>query len=231
MPGILYHLAFAEAVYQKCKDIIKIEKIEFMSGNLIPDYAVAGKDKTHYQKPASVKGFYVPEMELVKRDLFVPNDSVKFGMYCHLYLDHYFISGFLIPEFIWDTDRYMVINPRNGKEWTVKDFFSHKGMYGSYTEINQMMLRDDHIPLETVNEIPEILPKTGMPLYDVRKEKTWKTELEEYMAEKKEYTGDVFDYVRLWEYIERIAGQFADEIRNVNKNVTDVKLLGGYIKY
>ena len=120
-----------------------------MAGNLIPDLAT-DKKKSHYRKKASVDGFFVPEMELVKRDLFVPEDSVKFGMFCHLYLDYYFIEEFLIPEFIWDVDKMRVINPRNHKEWDVKTFFSHSGMYGAYTEINQLMVRDGHVSLSTV---------------------------------------------------------------------------------
>lgn len=99
MPGILYHLSFAEEVYRKLAPVIPLDKVSFMAGNLIPDLAT-DKKKSHYRKKASVDGFFVPEMELVKRDLFVPEDSVKFGMFCHLYLDYYFIEEFLIPEFI-----------------------------------------------------------------------------------------------------------------------------------
>ena len=144
MPGILYHLSFAEEVYRKLEPIMSIDKISFMAGNLIPDLAT-DKQRSHYRKKASVDGFFVPEMELVKRELFVPEDSVKFGMFCHLYLDYYFIEEFLIPEFIWDVERMKVINPRNNKEWDVKTFFSHSGMYGAYTEINQLMVRDGHV--------------------------------------------------------------------------------------
>ena len=138
MPGILYHLAFAEEVYRNFSEQMKLDKVNFMAGNLIPDLA-NDKKASHYRKKASVNGFFVPTMESVKKDLFVPSDSVKFGMYCHLYLDYYFIEDFLIPEFIWDTSTMKVINPRNHKEWDVKTFFSHDGMYGSYTEINDLM--------------------------------------------------------------------------------------------
>ena len=157
MPGILYHLAFAEEVYRNFSEQMKLDKVNFMAGNLIPDLA-NDKKASHYRKKASVNGFFVPTMESVKKDLFVPSDSVKFGMYCHLYLDYYFIEDFLIPEFIWDTSTMKVINPRNHKEWDVKTFFSHDGMYGSYTEINDLMLKDGHVSLETVSQIPEILP-------------------------------------------------------------------------
>ena len=211
MPGILYHLSFAEEVYRKLAPVMPLDKVSFMAGNLIPDLAT-DKKRSHYRKKASVDGFFVPEMELVKRDLFVPEDSVKFGMFCHLYLDYYFIEEFLIPEFVWDVETMRVINPRNNKEWDVKTFFSHSGMYGSYTEINQLLVRDGHVSVSTIEEIPEILPNTGLTVFDARREKTWKAELDEYLAQKKEYTGEIFDYNRLWSCIERIATQFVDEI-------------------
>lgn len=211
MPGILYHLSFAEEVYRKLAPVMPLDKVSFMAGNLIPDLAT-DKKQSHYRKKASVDGFFVPEMELVRRDLFVPKDSVKFGMFCHLYLDYYFIEEFLIPEFIWDVETMRVINPRNNKEWDVKTFFSHSGMYGSYTEINQLLVRDGHVSVSTIEEIPEILPNTGLTVFDARREKTWKAELDEYLAQEKEYTGEIFDYNRLWSCIERIATQFVDEI-------------------
>ena len=211
MPGILYHLSFAEEVYRKLAPVMPLDKVSFMAGNLIPDLAT-DKKQSHYRKKASVDGFFVPEMELVKRDLFVPKDSVKFGMFCHLYLDYYFIEEFLIPEFIWDVETMRVINPRNNKEWDVKTFFSHSGMYGAYTEINQLLVRDGHVSISTVEEIPAILPNTGLTVFDARREKTWKAELDEYLAQEKEYTGEIFDYNRLWSCIERIATQFVEEI-------------------
>ena len=211
MPGILYHLSFAEEVYRKLAPVMPLDKVSFMAGNLIPDLAT-DKKQSHYRKKASVDGFFVPEMELVRRDLFVPKDSVKFGMFCHLYLDYYFIEEFLIPEFIWDVETMRVINPRNNKEWDVKTFFSHSGMYGSYTEINQLLVRDGHVSVSTIEEIPEILPNTGLTVFDARREKTWKAELDEYLAQEKEYTGEIFDYNRLWSCIERIATQFVEEI-------------------
>lgn len=210
MPGILYHLSFAEEVYRKLAPFMSFDKVSFMASNLIPDLAT-DKKQSHYRKKASVDGFFVPEMELVKRDLFVPEDSVKFGMFCHLYLDYYFIEEFLIPEFIWDVKAMKVINPRNNKQWDVATFFSHSGMYGAYTEINQLLVRDGHVSMDTVEKIPEILPNTGISVFDERREQTWKAELEGYLAEKRDYTGEIFDYNRLCSCIERIATQFVED--------------------
>lgn len=99
MPGILYHLSFAEEVYRNLPSNLQIDKVKFMSGNLLPDLAI-DKQKSHYRKEASLKGFYIPEMEIVKKELYIPKNPIKFGMYCHLYLDYHFIEDFLIHEFI-----------------------------------------------------------------------------------------------------------------------------------
>ena len=42
--------------------------------------------------------------------------------------------------------------------------------------------------------------------------KTWKAELDGYLSQHKEYTGDIFDYYRLWASIEKIAKQFVTEV-------------------
>lgn len=213
MPGILYHLSFAEEVFRNLNPLTPIDKISFLAGNLIPDLAT-DKKQSHYRKEASIKGFFVPEMEHAKNELFVPEDAVKLGMYCHLYLDYYFIEEFLIPEFIWDTKNNQVINPRNNRHWDTNTFFSHSGMYGSYTEINQLLMKDGHVSMNTINQIPEMLPCTGLPHFDTRRVKTWKTELEEYLSQHKEYTGDVFDYNRLCNCITNIAKQFVSEFNS-----------------
>lgn len=211
MPGILYHLSFAEEVYRNLSKVCTLDKVSFMAGNLIPDLAT-DKKKSHYRKSASLAGFFVPELTLVKKELFSIENPLKLGMYCHLYLDYYFIEKFLIPEFNWDTVEMKVINPRNKKCWNSKTFFSQSGMYGAYTEINQLLLKDKHVSPDTIKELPEVLPNTGIPVFDMRREKTWKNELEGYLSEKKEYTGDIFDYDRLWSFIEKTAAQFVNDI-------------------
>lgn len=219
MPSIMYHSTFAWIVYQKCRNILQIDRIKFIEGNLIPDLSVESKEKTHFQIASSVDGFKVPDLSAARKVLFGTSliDGIKnsliFGMYCHLYLDYHFITKFLIPEFEYNTTSGVVRNPRNNKIWTVDEFFSNNGMYGSYTEINQLLIRDGFVPSWLLTEVPDNLSITGIELYDNRSDKTWKAELIEYMNEKREYTGDIFDYKRLCNCIEDIAIQFVDEIR------------------
>ena len=211
MPGLLLHVAFAEKI---CKGLEISKPNEFISGNIIPDLT---KDKqlSHYRVRASQKGFLVPEMGQVKKDLFVLNNPIKFGMYCHLYLDHYFIEDYLIPHFIWDYDNMKVTNPRNEKSWNVKKFFSDDGIYSSYTEINSLLLKDKHISLKKLMELPDLLPETGIEMFDDRHNRTWKSEIKEYLSQGKEYTGDIFDYKKLCNFIDDTAEKLMKDVKNV----------------
>lgn len=212
MPGSLVHLNFAEIVYSILSAKMPLDKIEFMSSNLIPDLAVADKKITHYRKQATIPELFAPDMERVRNDLLDLENPIKLGMFCHLYLDFHFIEGFLIPEFVWDRPRMKIVNPRNKQEWDPEPFFRKGGVYyTAFSEINQKILENGCI-MQTINELPNELPNTGIKVFDVRQEKNWKTEMEEYIANKKEYTSDVFDYERLVSFIEKTAIQLTQEI-------------------
>ena len=212
MPGTLCHVAFGEMVYRKLAPNMPLNKFDFMSGNLIPDLSVEDKKLSHYRKEASVMGLFVPDMKRVEKELPVHN-SIKLGMYAHLYLDERFIEGFLIPSFIWYKPTMTIINPKNGLKWSPESFFKPNGVYyQAFEEINQMLIRDGYISMETISRMPENLTDTGIPVYDNRQTKKWKKEIEEYMKTKKEYTGNVFDYESLVSFLKITARQLADEI-------------------
>lgn len=211
MPGILYHLTFAKNAYENMHFEDVESKINFFAGNLIPDL-VEDKMKSHYRTNASISGLFVPNMNDVKAELFDLSSPIKLGMYSHLYLDYYFIEHFLIPSFIWDSEKKMVISRRNNKVWPYSEFFSPSGLYGSYSEINQLLLKNKDITTDEIQQIPEILPSTGIKLFDKRIERTWKEELSTYLSHKKDYTGDVFDYFELTSFIKKTAQTFAVEI-------------------
>lgn len=212
MPGIMYHLSFAEEVYRYLK--IPVNKVNFFAGNLIPDL-VLDKKASHFRVEASVKGFVVPNMKQVKEVLYDKSNSIKLGMYCHLYLDYHFIEDYLIPEFIWDADKMEVINPRNGKKWQVKEFFAKPSeggiLYNGYTQINNLLVKNGHIKMQTIEMLPNNLPNTGIHLFDERREKTWREELNAYLSEDTTYTGEALDYNRLWNSISSIAKKLISE--------------------
>lgn len=212
MPGIIYHLAFAEEIFRSIKT--PISDVDFFSGNLIPDLVV-DKKSSHYIVPTSTPGFEVPNMNVVKNKLFDINNSINLGMYCHLYLDHHFINNYLIPEFIFDTDNNEVINPRNGFKWPISQFWApaSKGgiLYKGYTQINRLMFEKGHISKKTLDILPNVLPLTGIPTFDNRRELSWRDELNSYLSEHEPYTGEILDYDRLWNAIFSIAQKFVNE--------------------
>lgn len=215
MPGTLCHVAFGEMVYRKLASYMPLSKKDFLSGNLIPDLSKEDKVLSHYRKKASVKGLFIPDMKRVEKELLTVHNPIRLGMYTHLYLDERFIEGFLIPSFIWYEPTMTIINPRNGLKWTPEPFFKSGGIYyQAFEEINQMLIKDGYVSMETISQMPEILPNTGMPVFDNRQKKPWKQEIEEYFIKTREYTGDVFDYKSLARFLENTANELADEIIN-----------------
>lgn len=210
MPGLLYHLTFAKEIYRQLCNEFALNELDFLSGNLIPDLS-SEKSIAHYSIKASLQGFWVPNLIIAKKDLFIPNNSIKLGIYTHLYLDYHFVENFLIPEFIWDTKNKKIINPRNNKEWNEYSFFSKDGIYSSYTQMNHLLLSDGYVSLDEIKKIPIELPKTGIKVFDKRRKKTWLTELEEYLENPKIYTSNLLDYNHLCNFIKKTAKQFIKE--------------------
>lgn len=208
MPGILEHILFAKEIYDNSG--IALDKKLFFSGNLIPDLAI-DKNLSHFRKEY-IKGIWVPDMDIIKKEFFNPRDSLKFGIYCHFYLDYFFITEYLIPNFIWDYKHMEVINPRNGKNWEAYDFFSSNGLYRGYNEINTMIMQNKLISVETLESIPEDLPLTGITNFDNRRNKSWAYELYEYLKAPIPYTGEIFDFNDFMKEIYSIAKQLNEKL-------------------
>lgn len=216
MPGIIYHLAFANEVFRNMSKKVNVDKIEFYAGNLIPDLVLPeNKKKSHYRVSASQEGFVVPNIEKVKKDLYNKNDSIKLGIYCHLYLDYHFIQSFLIPEFIWDLEKLEVTNPTTGKSCSVGHFFAKaaKGgiIYTGYTRNNKKIIANNQIDMETINMLPYNLPLTGIPIFDKRRKRPWRYELNGYLSEDVPFKEEPFEYDRIWNAISKIAKKFVEE--------------------
>lgn len=207
MPGILSHELFADKVYRRLADTVFLSKVDFLAGNLIPDLTL-DKSRTHYYIPTGIDGLFIPNMEEAKKNLFDPEDSLKLGMFSHIYLDYYFIKDILLTYFIWDTENNKVINKLNYNELSIKSFFSQSGLYGFYTKSNQEILSNQLISLITIAAIPSILPNSGLSEFDSRRDKTWRTELNEYLSQKVDYNGNIFDIQFLWDFIDKMAIQF-----------------------
>lgn len=207
MPSTLLHLAFAELVYPS----LNVDHIKFLSGNLIPDETI-DKKASHYRILLPNSRLQVPKLQLAKKDLLIKDDALKLGMYCHLYLDHYFIKDFLVPDFIWDFEKMQVTNPRTEKVYDYHEFISKNGFYSAYTEFNAKLIADGYIDMTLVNSIPTYLPQTGLPIFDNRHTQTWRDELDYYLAQNAPYTGTFLDYNRLMKFIEKTAKQFTLEL-------------------
>ena len=219
MPGILSHALFGDMVYRKLAQVF-LSKIDFLAGNLIPDLST-NKDLSHYYELTGIDGLFIPNLELAKRDLLYSTNSLKLGLFCHIYLDYYFIKDILIPKFIWDTEKNVVTNRINNKTWVIQDFFSQAGLYGFYTKSNQLILKKQLISLISIAAIPKHLPLSGMSNFDSRREQTWLDELNGYLSQNINYSGEIFKIEFLWNFIEKKSDDFVDFFYSAYSNLSE----------
>ena len=184
---------------------------DFLAGNLIPDLST-DKKRSHFRVDASMEGFVVPNLKAVRNIFFRLKNPLLFGCYTHLWLDYHFIEDMLIPSFEWDVDNQEVRNPRNGMTWSQQVFFSQQGLYGAYTELNTILIENGLICLPTLHRLPEYLPETGIPVFDRRRHKTWRAELDSYLAENRSYTGDILAYDEFVQKLQYFADAFVQDV-------------------
>ena len=235
-PNIIGHLLLAEYVKEELRqaiyyhlsrgDILSAIRLfplirtcnhpDFLAGNLIPDLST-DKKRSHFRVDASMQGFVVPNLKAVRNIFFRLKNPLLFGCYTHLWLDHHFIEGMLIPSFEWDVDKQEVRNPRNGMTWSKEVFFSQQGLYGAYTELNPILIENGLISLHTLQRLPEDLPETGIPVFDRRHHKTWRAELDGYLAENRSYTGDILAYDEFVQKLKYFADAFVQDVQTMKE--------------
>ncbi len=210
MPGLLLHLAFGKMIYDKIGNNYSIDKSDFLSGCLIPDMTV-NKKASHYRVPASITKYLVPDMERVKNDLLDLNNSLYLGIYCHLYLDHHFFENYIFKKYRWENG-YVTV-PHSEYTLSEEEFFkSGNGIYKAYGELNHLLLRDGKITNDDLSIIKEYLPNTKIDIFDIRREKTWKNELNEYLTTENEYLGQILDYNDVILLLENLTDMFINNI-------------------
>lgn len=216
MPGYCYHFYFSKLVFQYATEYKKTISNEslFYQGNILPDIVTNDwKSCVHMKRELQeYKGFEIPDLLFIRKQLLRDlSNPLALGIYAHLYLDARFITEFLIPNFIWDYENEVIINPKTGYTATIEEFFGYQnfGLYAAYTSINPMLMRDYHLQ-EIVDRMPEELAMTGIPLFDEHRKSyiTWKQELQGYLKKYIPYTGKILEYPLLTEKIAIFAKDF-----------------------
>lgn len=207
------HLALAKMVYEGVKDL-GIDQTQFYIGNILPDEA-GDKTASHFRVPCSVSSYKLPQMDLVKGELFNIGDPIKLGAYCHLYFDYHFFEDYAFGLFIWDEEKETVTNKKNGLCWPTKEFWTHRVFYTAYGEFNHPIINAGLVDLDDIFKMPEPLPLIGYSRFDSRREYTWKKELIYFIEHELTYTGRIMEYEPCIEVLKKIANDLIKEIKAV----------------
>ena len=189
MPGFLYHFACSEYVLQNRSDLQnEVDRDAFLLGNVIPDLA-KDKDISHFRN-VHVNGWKTPNLTVARQRLLAEPNPLRLGCYCHLFLDHFFITKHLAKRCALVFDGRVIEFPRD-RVYDVKVFLSERGLYGSYDAgnailINQCLLPEDYL------ELPANPPLTGIDEFDNRSDKNWHTQVNRYLENIANESTNVF---------------------------------------
>lgn len=225
MPGMVFHLYCAKRTLEKSYERWRVgleglhepenliqNKKDFILGSILPDFAKNKESVHHY--PNASKDFFVPDLEAARsRYSRLSNRYLKYGCLCHLALDERYTKEFIAPRFEYDPKLEIVTqrsNPEN--HWTLRKFFSYDGLYRAYAEMNPLVFERGLLDLDWLKEnIPNEFPRTGFSTLDDRTTDNWFEFLEGRLASPPGYTGALFSFDELIEFIEMVADDFVDQ--------------------
>lgn len=212
MPGFLYHFACSEYILKNRLDLQDSANREaFLLGSLIPDLA-RDKEQSHFRQ-LHASGWEVPDLNQAKRLLFSRLSPLLLGCYCHIFLDHYFITTHLSKRYI------LVFNGRvidfyHDRIYESNVFLSSKGLYGAYSAGNALLVKDNLLP-DNFLDLPEKVPFTGVPVFDDRNKRNWRQEVKHYLSSPKQGNFDTFTPKELEEITLKGAELFLNEIEKL----------------
>ncbi|MBQ9016670.1 hypothetical protein IJ103_00280 [Candidatus Saccharibacteria bacterium] len=236
MPGMLEHLQFNCNVYDNLRKWPRTEILEnnylkivtgeehflgrdaFLLGGIIPDLAV-DHNLSHYKVfSRKAHGIFVPDLAAALRQMPQKKNSwpLRMGVYAHLYLDYHFLSDFLIPRYLWNLRREgRIENLATRAVYTTEEFFSAKGLYGAYGELNLAILERGLLDLELIRSLPDKAPEVGAAEMDERDERPWKERFEGYLTHRSPITNKILPVEEYLKFSAGLANRFAAEMLHI----------------
>lgn len=191
MPSFVIHSICCRELEKKMT-ISKKEKDMFFLGNLIPDTKQSDhKNATHesISKEKIVTHFKTnpkPILQYPDLDLFlseygelVKTNSLVFGYFFHLYADYYYFKYYLPDKLSFLDSNYketdsrdysFVKSKKNGKIFTIDDFWDRKkniGIYYEYSRMNKYLISKYNFTYDVNCYLPYVESKLEVPITEV----------------------------------------------------------------
>lgn len=212
MPGFLYHFACSEYVLQNRLDLqSEANRKAFLLGNVIPDLA-ANKDASHFRH-VHASGWKTPNLTVARQTLLNNPSPLLLGCYCHLFLDHYFITNHLAHRFFLVYD-HRVIDFEHDRVCNVDVFLSTHGLYGAYDNGNALLVNEGLLP-DRFLDLPVDPPLTGLDVFDERSDKNWHSQVERYLSSQPSGHANAFTPEELRDITLKGAKLFLNDIHSL----------------
>lgn len=213
MPSSIIHLCVAKEVAKQ----IKVNKEEFLYGNILPDQAIVKnykeKDRLHFYKKVTI-GNITKENVNLKEFLSIHQkdlkDSVSLGVYSHFITDYLWIENFTLKH-LTNIDGKIYLKTKRGNLRN-----NRITVYIDYDKMSEWLIEKYDISCEFIKTVKY----NGIfkEIYNLPKEEIYK-KINGYIQNTKKGEMDIFSKEEIEDFIKRTTIE-------VVKKIKDTKIKG-----
>ena len=209
MPSSIIHLCVAKEVAKQ----IKVNKEEFLYGNILPDQAIVKnykeKNKLHFFKKVTIGNITKENVDLEEflsihlKDL---EDSVSLGIYSHFITDYLWIENFIINHLI-NIDGKIYLKTKRGNLRN-----NRITVYIDYDKMNEWLIEKYDISCEFIKTVK--YNGSFKEIYNLPKEEIYE-KINGYIQNTKKGEMDIFSKEEVEEFIKRTATEVVKKIKDL----------------
>lgn len=213
MASSIIHLCIAKEVAKQ----IKVNKEEFLYGNILPDQAIVKnykeKDKLHFYEKITIGNITKDNVNLEK---FLSThqgniqDSVSLGIYSHFITDNLWIQNFMINHLINLKGKIYLKTQRGNLR------NNRITVYIDYDKMNEWLIKEYNISCEFIKTVK--YDGSFKEIYNLPQEKIYE-KINGYMQNTRKGKMDVFSKEEIEDFIKRTTVE-------VVKRIKDIKIKG-----
>lgn len=211
MPSSIIHLCVAKEVAKQ----IKVNKEEFLYGNILPDQAIVKsykeKDRLHFYKKVTIGNITKENVDLEeflsihKKDL---KDSVSLGIYSHFITDNLWIENFIVNHLV-NIDGKIYLKTKRGNLRN-----NRITVYIDYDRMNEWLIEKYDISCEFIKKVK--YKGNFKRIYNLPQEKIY-AKINGYIQNTKKGEMDIFSKEEVEGFIKKTAIEVVERIKDIKR--------------
>lgn len=209
MPSSIIHLCVAKEVAKQ----IKVNKEEFLYGNILPDQAIVKsykeKDRLHFYKKVTIGNITKENVDLEEfLSIYQRNiqDSVSLGIYSHFITDNLWIENFMINH-LTNIEGKIYLKTKRGNLRN-----NRTTIYIDYDKMNEWLIKEYNVSCEFIKTVK--YDGNFKEIYNLPQEKIYE-KINGYIQNTKKGEMNIFSKEEVEGFIKKTAIEVVERIKDI----------------